>query len=362
MLTPTSLLRFKEFDEPLHGQVSRLLAEHIETQCVNGERFYTDRELISMLEVSQPTIRRAVQVLVERGLLERHVGRGTFVQKTKPDRLLGIFMPDNPSPLFMAMLEGFAALSGEFDYKLDLHYLNKGETAKRACAGLRKAPEVQRWVLLGNAIDVTWNLFEELDKRGYRTVLSGPFPPGYPGSYVSIDNDAAVQMGVDHLIGLGHERIVFLVNEPKELANVKLRVEAVERTITARGLKQAWIHDCQTPNWSNAFEAALQAMPAVLARQPTAIFTISTMGAWAVVNYANRHRIDIPAQFSVLGVDNVACSDLLNPALTTIGFEPRFFARRVLDRLWSDVSDVHHDLITPSLFLRASTGYPQVLA
>ena len=362
MLTPTLLSRFKEDDAPLHESVMRLLIDHIETKCANGQRFFTDRELINMLQVSQPTVRRAVQGLVDRGLLERHVGRGTFVQKTKSDRLLGIFMPDNPSPLFMGMLEGFAALSGEFDFKLDLHYMHKGETAKHACAGLRKSPEVQRWVLLGNAIDVTWKLFEELDGRGYRTVLSGPFPPGYPSDYVAIDNDVAVQMGVDHLIGLGHERIAFLVNEPKELANVKLRLEAIESIIEARGLKQAWIHDCQTPNWSNSFEVAVQAMPAVLMRRPTAIFAISTMGAWGVVNFANRHRLDIPGQFSVLGVDNVPSSELLHPALTTIGFEPRFFARRVLDRLWSDSTDVHHDLVTPSLFLRASTGHPPALS
>ncbi|WP_027415479.1 GntR family transcriptional regulator [Aneurinibacillus terranovensis] len=45
------------------------------------QKFLTDDELIKMFGVSRMTIRQAVQVLVEEGLLTREQGKGTFIAK-----------------------------------------------------------------------------------------------------------------------------------------------------------------------------------------------------------------------------------------------------------------------------------------
>ncbi len=53
-------------------------------QFVEGRtKFYTDDELIAMFGVSRMTIRQAVQVLVDEGILERIQGKGTFIVKKK---------------------------------------------------------------------------------------------------------------------------------------------------------------------------------------------------------------------------------------------------------------------------------------
>jgi DNA-binding GntR family transcriptional regulator len=60
------------------------IAEHLkkiisEWSKDSKDKFLSDDELIKMFEVSRMTIRQAVQVLVEEGLLKRVQGRGTFI-------------------------------------------------------------------------------------------------------------------------------------------------------------------------------------------------------------------------------------------------------------------------------------------
>ena len=66
---------------PLHAKVRRGLSHAIEHFFEDGQRFFTEKELIAYLKVSQVTVRRAVYDLVRDGLLQRRVAKGSFVQK-----------------------------------------------------------------------------------------------------------------------------------------------------------------------------------------------------------------------------------------------------------------------------------------
>jgi GntR family transcriptional regulator len=48
-----------------------------------GSRFYSEEEISSQLEVSRPTVNRAINILIKNGYLKRIRGKGTIVQKLK---------------------------------------------------------------------------------------------------------------------------------------------------------------------------------------------------------------------------------------------------------------------------------------
>lgn len=63
------------------------LAQHLTDQVESmdpGDRFKTEEELIDSFGLSRTTVRRAVQQLVDRGLLVRRQGKGTFVTAKRP--------------------------------------------------------------------------------------------------------------------------------------------------------------------------------------------------------------------------------------------------------------------------------------
>jgi GntR family transcriptional regulator len=71
---------------PAYAQIEDQLAARIASgELAAGERLPPERELAESLGVSRMTVRQALTSLASRGLVERGVGRGTFVARVKLD-------------------------------------------------------------------------------------------------------------------------------------------------------------------------------------------------------------------------------------------------------------------------------------
>src|ERR671911_83376 len=70
--------------KPAWVQIEEQLTERIESgRLAPGERIPPERELAEHLSVSRMTVRQALASLAARGLVERGVGRGTFVRESR---------------------------------------------------------------------------------------------------------------------------------------------------------------------------------------------------------------------------------------------------------------------------------------
>ena len=77
MLNPASPL-------PLYHQLAALLTERIESGELSvGERLPSEPELSRQHGIGRPTVRQATELLVQRGLIERRRGSGTYVRKAE---------------------------------------------------------------------------------------------------------------------------------------------------------------------------------------------------------------------------------------------------------------------------------------
>lgn len=71
---------------PLYRQLEDILFERIERgEFKPGDQFPTEDALIKQYNVSRITVRQALRELVDRGVLVRQPGRGSFVQQPKVD-------------------------------------------------------------------------------------------------------------------------------------------------------------------------------------------------------------------------------------------------------------------------------------
>ncbi|MGW3961799.1 GntR family transcriptional regulator [Amycolatopsis sp. NPDC005003] len=114
--------------EPLYFQVSRQLHAAIEDgRLPAGARLDNEVDLAASLRLSRPTIRQAIQTLVNQGLLVRRRGVGTQVVRTKVARPLRL------SSLF----DDLAGLGGTPETAV---LVNRVEEAAADVAGLLEAP------------------------------------------------------------------------------------------------------------------------------------------------------------------------------------------------------------------------------
>jgi GntR family transcriptional regulator len=99
----------------LHEQLSDRLREFA-TSAERGERLPTEEELVALYKVSRVTVRRAIETLVDEGLLVRRQGRGTFVGQQRVqslDRLRPFVDAFGDDPGVEARLIEFGWTSGD---------------------------------------------------------------------------------------------------------------------------------------------------------------------------------------------------------------------------------------------------------
>jgi GntR family transcriptional regulator len=96
------LRRRRRGDGPAWAQIEAQLAERIESGGLQaGERLPPERALAQSFGVSRMTVRQALDALARRGMLERGVGRGTFVRAPSRERLA-----EGVARVLLAQVEG----------------------------------------------------------------------------------------------------------------------------------------------------------------------------------------------------------------------------------------------------------------
>lgn len=72
---------------PKYQVIKNELKNAIVTGCLkNGQKFYTEAELINKYNVSSITVIRALNDLVKEGYLVRHQGKGTFISRSRKNK------------------------------------------------------------------------------------------------------------------------------------------------------------------------------------------------------------------------------------------------------------------------------------
>ncbi len=115
---------------PRYRQIEAILRDKIWVgELGSGDQVPTEEDLTRMFSVSRATVRQALQILEQDGLIYREVGRGTFVNaivEQLPQRLVAIEPDDLLNPTIFDEITlhrtGTLAARGEIQTSLDVTY------------------------------------------------------------------------------------------------------------------------------------------------------------------------------------------------------------------------------------------------
>lgn len=131
--------------------------------------------------------------------------------------------------------------------------------------------------------------------------------------FVTLDNHAAGAMGAEHLLEHGHTRIGFL-SGPQGNYSAGFRLQGFMDAMRNYGIDvpQQWIYygDYET-------ESGYAGTRQLLAQGVTAVFASNDLMAYGAYQYALDERVSIPAELSLVGIDNAMDGRIPVP-LTTI--------------------------------------------
>jgi LacI family transcriptional regulator len=172
---------------------------------------------------------------------------------------------------------------------------------------------------------------------------------------VLIDTSGGVREAVEHLAGLGHERIAYLSGPTRSWANGQ-RAKSFKRTAERLGLEPVVL-----PARISSFEAGRAAVPALLDSGATAVVAFDDLLAHGVLIGLAEQRVRVPEEFSVVGCDDVMAAQTY-PPLTTVSARAaeagstavELLARR-LEFGGAGGSDIRV-LLDTTLVIRATTG------
>ncbi len=174
-------------------------------------------------------------------------------------------------------------------------------------------------------------LCDRLAEEGSHAVLIGPGKAHPRHSAVLIDEYQAAYDMTQHIIGLGHRRVGFIIGNPHQTAS-GLRLQGFLDAMTAAGLD---VTDDLVMQGLFTYRSGYDAAVRLLDQPdpPTAIFASNDDMAAAVVAVAHRRHLDVPVDLSVCGFDDTAIASTIWPELTTIRQPIAEMARRAVDLL-----------------------------
>ncbi|GGU16028.1 DeoR family transcriptional regulator [Streptomyces daghestanicus] len=358
--------------EPVDLRRQRILA------AVRARGAARVRDLAEELQVSVVTVRRDVEELTRAGRLRRGHGvvRSTVPAAEAPAAAdprgggrVALVVPERHAYL-TEVLHGARTVLEEAGVPFALHIAPRGPGAERplveraladGAAGLLLAP---RWLARSHeeadqdwlaALDVPTVLMERRPRPG---------SPSHALDSVCSDHWYGAHLAVEHLVGLGHRRIVFATREDSPTART-LRA-ALTETARAHPLVVAWAWALSAPGAGQEGPYAADGtaeVPALLRRTgATALVGHGDEDALMIVQRLAQEGVRVPEDCSVVAYDDVVAG-LGTPPLTAVSPPKaevgRVAARLLLDRLrGAPERSVRRVELLPRLTVRGSTGRP----
>jgi len=197
---------------------------------------------------------------------------------------------------------------------------------------------------------------ELLKREGEPFVMIGRTAENQGLSYVDLDSAAAIDMALDHLVHLGHERIAFIYPDDTDFGFAYRLKEGHQRACDRRDLEvlaePAALSD----------EAGYRAIVALLERHPdlTAVIVWSDVVTIGVIRALQERNRLIAADISLISFDRSDHLKLASSDLTIIDTRAEEVgtsaARMLLDILDGRTPERHQVLVAPQLIVGQSTG------
>ncbi|MFK7801588.1 MAG: LacI family DNA-binding transcriptional regulator, partial [Anaerolineae bacterium] len=261
----------------------------------------------------------------------------------KQSRTIGVAIPDFTDPFYMNILSGIEEVAIAHQHELFVGSFNQDVDRDRKLFDAFDQKRLAGFVVAGSLVD---DAYLDRESGTIPAVLINHYE--YPFS-VAIDQMRGVEMGVNHLISLGHRKIAY-VALGTQTSSDSLRYQGYINALESAGFPHnpAWV-----VSGDGGIAGGLTAADVLmnLADPPTAIMCYNDRTAIGVINGLHQQAISVPNDVSVVGFDDLEIAAYFLPSLTTIQQPHVHLGRQAAEKLFALMhgASVQAELLEPKL-------------
>jgi LacI family transcriptional regulator len=204
-------------------------------------------------------------------------------------------------------------------------------------------------------------MVEDIKRFGVPMVAIDVYPhlDGVPA--IETDNHAGAMLATQHLLDLGHKRVVFL-HGALERTSIGERAAGFQEAMTSAGhtkLPRSAMVACDDLSFEASYARTKRLL--VSKRRPTGIVCANDEVATGVLRAAADVGVRVPEQLSVVGFDDIEMSRFTQPPLTTVGIDKEGMGRTAVNILIDTVEGKNPGAparVPVKLIKRKSTAAP----
>ena len=305
------------------------MADEIERIIAAGELgddgfIDTENGLTRRFKLSRVTVRKASEVLIAKGIIQRRPGKGLFVAQAKEHgrKKVWVLVDNLAWEPCVRLARGVKSWAKQYDFDIELQ-----DGHAQAEQNLVLLNEMVDRDDIDGALIMAWHTpecFEALCRikdRGLPFVVIDYHNTQLSFPNVVADNYHGGWLIGEHLYELGHRNFAFLGD--CQAITVQRRLDGYRDYLAEKGIAMAHSHvgNIKPPDrfidWSEWIDSCLEKIFDCGAK-PTALFCSCDNVARAVYHWCAKKGVRIPDDLSVAGFDNDPASQWLIPELTTV--------------------------------------------
>ena len=290
------------------------------------------RVMTNNAKVSREKRERVEAVIRKYGYAPNALAQGLSTAKT---HTIGLMIADISSPFYTTLATACEKAANQSGYMLMiLSSLGDYELEKRQLVKMYEQ-QVDAIVVIGGRIDhvsADEEYVELLNRLASTTpVIATGRLPGADTKQVCLDEERCMDLVMEHLIGLGHQRIAMIGGRRKAKSTFEKRMR-YRAMLRENGIGGREEYILETEDYGN--ESGYARMKQLIrsgGELPTAVVAINDYTASGIIRALHEAGIRVPEDIAVTAFDDTYLSSAVTPPLTSAGCDYTEFGRILIN-------------------------------
>ncbi len=355
--------------EAKYLQLASLLRERIQNgELKPGEKMSSENELTALYGFSRQTVRHALSILEEEGLLARRRGSGTYVSDNRRAALenktrIAVISTYVDSYIFPKTIQGIENHLFERGYSVQIAFtsnlLERERVVLEDIISRNDAAGIIMEATKSGLPNPNLPLIETLMGLGIPILFINSYYRQLPLPHVTLNDRLAAERAVEYLAAAGHRRIGALMkfDDGQGYLRYEGYLNACRRLgIPAGDHGTMWLDTEGEKNFTDYRAGILRTF-----RDCTAIFCYNDKLAFLLEGLFKEEGIRIPEDISLISIDDSELAELSDTRLTSVRHPADRLGEKAAENLLAMIRNGSFDgtyEFAPEIVERDSVGPP----